>query len=67
MGKPPQDDVKQFWVTDYPILCYLALQKGHEKPQQLVFRHLADLEAKEIVVDLGFEENFLLLHHRDLI
>ena len=47
-------------MTDYPILCYLASQNEDEtKPQKLVFRHLADLEAEDIVVELGVEEKFL--------
>ena len=41
--------VKKFWITDYPLLCYLS--KGKEdvrtdkKPSKLVMVNLADQEA----------------------
>ena len=36
-------EVRRFWITDYPILCYLKHDKNGMR-KELVMTHLADTE-----------------------
>ena len=38
-----EEEVRRFWITDYPILCYLKVDKNG-KQKELVMTHLADAE-----------------------
>ena len=42
-GDKTKTELRRFWITDYPILCYLKKDNNDER-KELVMTHLADTE-----------------------
>ena len=59
-----EKDFKRFWITNYPLLCYVIKDSGLTifTSNRLVFRHLSDLnEGAQMTFTFPKEEKFIAL------